>query len=171
VEAAISASQEVYADARVSVSRSSNRRPDARLWKALANDDGQLLWDVMPKDVYQQFQSLNDRHVGAARVEFERFRPFQATDLLRERAMQRLTLTSDGGLVTTIRNLTTKHHVKFMALPAIEGREWDRVIRERDKTPREADLACAKARLGAWRRPLPAGGCRPLRRQHGYCSL
>ncbi len=147
VEEVIRDSQEVYADARVTILRPSNHRADERLWKALSNEDGKLLWDVMPSDLYRQFQDLNDRYAGAERVAFEHFRPFQATDLLRERAMQRLTLTSDGGVPATIQRLAAKYRVKYMAPRAIEGREWGKVIAELDRTPREADIACAKARL------------------------
>lgn len=147
VEEVIRDSQAVYADARVASARISDRRADERLWKALSNVDGKLLWDVMPPDLYQQFQDLNTRYVGAERVAYEHFRPFQATDLLRERAMQRLTLTSDGGVPATVQRLAAKYRVKFMAPRPIEGREWNKVIAELDKTPREADIACAKARL------------------------
>lgn len=146
VEEVILNSQQVYADARISVMRPSERAADERLLKALSNQDGKVLLDVMPPDLYEKFVYLSQRY-GSHPGFFTFFRPFQATDMLRQYAMEYLELTSDGGVVATVQKLAAFYQVPVLAPKPIESREWDRVIAQLDRTPREADIPCARARL------------------------
>lgn len=146
VESVIADSQAIYADALIATERSSDRKVDARLMKALGNGGGKPLWRVMPPALYAQFTLLSRRYAGDSR-QFDYFRPYEATDLLREKAMERLTLTSDGGIVATVRALAAGHGVKFFNRRPIERGDWGRIISQLENTPREADVACAQARL------------------------
>ena len=100
----------------------------------------------MPADLHQRFMQLGEKYAGGSAV-FERFRPFQAVDTLRDTAMKRLQLTSDGGVPDTVRRLADRHGVKFMTFKPMRSGAWEKVVSDMEKTPREADLACARARL------------------------
>jgi len=146
VEAVIRDSQEVYAEPRIPLQRRTDAESQQRLWKAITNENGKLLQQVMPPDLYVQFSDLSRRYAGGTRV-FELFRPFQATDMLKDAAMERLQLTSDGGIADIVLNLAGRYGVKFMRLKELDTRAWDKMVSQLEKTPREADLACTKARL------------------------
>jgi len=146
VEAVIRESQEIYAEARIPLQRPTDAKSQQRLWKAVTNENGKLLRQVMPADLYAQFSDLSRRYAGDTRM-FELFRPFQATDMLKDAAMERLQLTSDGGIPDTVENLASRYGVRFLGFEELDTRAWDKLVAQLEKTPREADLACTKARL------------------------
>src|SRR5205085_295786 len=94
-------SQEIYAEARIPLETPEDARSHARLVKAVTNSDGKILAEVMPADLHQRFVQLSEKYAGGSAV-FERYRTFQAVDALRDAAMKRLQLTSDGGVDNTV---------------------------------------------------------------------
>jgi hypothetical protein len=105
-----------------------------------------MLRNVMPADLYAQFSDLSHRYAGDTRA-FEFFRPFQATDMLKDAAMAGLQLTSDGDIQDTVRGLADKYHVQFMGMKELDTRAWNTLVSQLEQTPREADLPCTRARL------------------------
>lgn len=146
VETVIGESQQVFAEARIPLQRPTDLKSQQRMWKAITNPDGKRLPAVMSAELYQQFADLNRRYGGNNRM-LETFRPFQATDMLKDNAMAQLGLTSDGGIHDTVRELAAKYHVPFMSFDELDTRAWNTLISQLEKTPREADLACTRARL------------------------
>ncbi|MEO6184946.1 MAG: TraB/GumN family protein [Steroidobacteraceae bacterium] len=144
LEAVIQQSQEIYFLTHISAPQ--NPGNDARLLQAVQNLDGRQLRDVMPADLYRQFSDLAQRYAGDSRA-FESFRPFVATDALRQVAMQRLRLTSERVVPATVQDLARQRGVKNVSAVLRDNRDWDRMISELAKTPREADIPCARARL------------------------
>src|SRR5690348_2834433 len=104
VEDAIRNSQEVYALEKIAIEARTDLKSRARLLKALSNTDGKILAEVMPAGLHQRFVQLSDRYADGSAL-FERFRPFQAVDMLQDAAMRRLQLTSDGGVHDTVQRL------------------------------------------------------------------
>ncbi len=144
VEKVVLESQEVYLGGRWIDDQVSDS--DKRARRALGNEDGKILRDVLPPDLYRQFSELSRRYAdGSAR--FERLRPFYAAEQLRDVAMARLKLASDGGVVQSVRNLARSLGVKVLAARAIRTRQRDRIIAQLEKTPRDADIACVREML------------------------
>ena len=146
VEEVIRHSQQVFALSRIPVERPTDAKSQQRLWKAVTNPDGKRLRDVMPPDLYRQFSELNRRYAGNSNF-FELFRPYQATDMLKDSAMARLSLTSEGGVHDTVLRLARQYGVEFMTFENTDTHAWDKLVSQLEKTPREADLACTKVRL------------------------
>ena len=110
------------------------------------NVDGKVLVEVMLVELHQRFVQLSQRYAGSS-APFERFRPFQAVDMLQDAAMNRLQLTSDGDVHDTVRWLANRYGAKFMTFKPLRSSAWERLIADLEKTPREADTACAAARM------------------------
>jgi uncharacterized protein YbaP (TraB family) len=146
VEDVIRGSQEVYALAQIPVERPDDVKSRTRMFKAVMNIDGKALVEVMPPDLHRRFVQLSEKYAGGS-APFERFRPFQAVDLLQDAAMNRLQLTSDGGVHDTVRRLADRHGVKYMTFQSLGSGTWERLISDLEKTPRDADVACAQARM------------------------
>lgn len=144
VEEVIRNSQAVYVAGRTVAAASS--RSVARAQRALMNGDGKLLLEMLPADLYQQFSELSRRHAGNT-SRFELYRPYYAAELLREAAMSRLGLASDGEVVARVTSLARRHGVKVHAIEAIAPGTKDRIITQLQRTPREADVPCARMLL------------------------
>jgi uncharacterized protein YbaP (TraB family) len=123
-----------------------NKRTTERAAKAIGNKDGKLLYEVLPPDVYARFEELSRRFAdGPAR--FQRYRPYYAVEFLRDIAMTRLHLSSDGGVVDKVRSLASYYLVEVRAIKPPSRRERDTMVRQLEKTPREADVPCVRAML------------------------
>ena len=146
VEEVIRHSQEVYALEKIAIEERKDLKSRERLLKALSNTDGRILAEVMPAALHERFVQLSDKYAGGS-APFERFRPFQAVDMLQDAAMQKLQLTSDGGVHETVQRVVKRQGVKFMGFTPLPSGAWDRLLADMEKTPREADLACAEARM------------------------
>lgn len=146
VEQVIRDSQQVYSLSQIPLDTPEDINSRVRMLKAVSNLDGKTLAEVMPTDLHQRFVQLSDRYAGSSAI-FERFRPFQATDMLQDAAMKHLQLTTDGGVHDTVRRLADKYGVKFLSVKPLRSGVWKRVVSDMEKTPREADLACARARM------------------------
>jgi uncharacterized protein YbaP (TraB family) len=146
VEEVIRNSQEVYAQRLIPVQAPDNLKSRVRMLKAVSNIDGKILAEVMPVDLHQRFVQLSERYAGSSAA-FERFRPFQASDMLQDAALKTLQLTSDGGVYDTVHRLADRYHVKFLAFETLRSSAWDRMVSDLEKTPRAADMACAAARM------------------------
>jgi hypothetical protein len=146
VEEVIRNSQQVFAHTVIPLERPTDLKSQQRMVKAITNPDGKRLQAVMPLDLYQQFSDLNRRYAGNNRM-LDLFRPYQATDMLKDGAMAQLGLTSDGGIAQTVQDLARRHNVDFGAFKLKDTRAWDIIITQLEKTPREADIPCTKARL------------------------
>jgi hypothetical protein len=146
VEEVIRNSQEVYALDKIAIEERKDSKNRTRLLKALSNTDGKTLAEVMPTVLHRRFAQLSEKYAGGS-APFELFRPFQATDMLQDAAMTRLQLTSDGGVHDTVQGLVKRHGVKFMGFKPLRSSAWDKMLADMEKTPREADLACAEARM------------------------
>jgi len=146
VEEVIRDSQEVYSLAQIPVEQPTDSESRSRMFKAVMNNDGKALVEVMPVELHQRFEQLSERYAGSS-APFERFRPFQAVDMLQDAAMKRLQLTSDGGVHDTVRRLADRRGVKFVTFKALGSGTWEKLISDMEKTPREADMACAEARM------------------------
>ena len=146
VETVIGESQVVYAETRIPLQRPTDLKSQQRAMKAISNPDGKPLSAVMPAALYKQFSDLNRRYAGNNGM-LESFRPFQATDMLKDSAMAQLSLTSDGGVHDRVRELARKYRVEYLEFEELDTRAWNTMISQLERTPREADLACTKARL------------------------
>jgi len=146
VEDVIRNSQEVYALEKIPVEPPDDIRSRTRLLTALTNSDGKVLAEVMPAAMHQHFVQLSEKFAEGS-APFERFRPFQAVDMLQDAAMKRLQLTSDGGVHDTVLRLAKRHGAKYMSFTPLRSSAWDKMLADMEKTPREADLACADARM------------------------
>lgn len=145
IEAVIRNSQAVYVGGRAEEGGSA--RSAARALRALSNTDGQLLLEVLPEDLYQRFAELSRRYAGNT-SRFERYRPYYAAEALRDAAMARLGLASDGEVVQRVASLARRHGVKVHAIEAMTARTRDRIIAQLEATPREADVPCVRVLLG-----------------------
>ena len=146
IEEVIRNSQEVYAHTLIPLERPTDLESQQRLLKAISNPDGNRLPAVMRPDLYEQFSDLNRRYAGNNRM-LDTFRPYQAADMLKEGAMAQLGLASDGGIGQTVYDLARRHNVGFRTFKLKETHAWDIIITQLEKTPREADIPCTKARL------------------------
>jgi hypothetical protein len=144
VEDVIRDSQAVYVAGRTVAGGSP--RTAARALRALMNGDGKVLREILPADLYQRFTELGRRYAGST-SRFELYRPYYATELLREAAMSRLGLASDGEVVARVTALARRHDVQVHAIEAIAGGTKDRIIAQLDRTPRDADVPCARMLL------------------------
>ena len=114
--------------------------------QAVSNIDGKILAEVMPAELHQRFAQLSERYAGSSAA-FERFRPFQASDMLQDASLKKLLLTSDGGVYDSVHRLANRYGVKFLAFETMRSNAWDKMVSDLEKTPREADLACTAARM------------------------
>jgi hypothetical protein len=146
VEEVIRGSQEIYAQRLIPVQAPQNLKSRVRMLRAVSNIDGKILAEVMPADLHQRFVQLSERYAGSGAA-FERFRPFQASDMLQDAAMKKLQLASDGGVYDSVRRLADRYRVKFLAFGTLRSNAWDRMVSDLEKTPRTADMACAAARM------------------------
>jgi hypothetical protein len=144
IEAVIRDSQAVYVGGRAV--EGASPRSSARALRALSNTDGRLLLEMLPADLYQRFAELSRRYVGNT-SRFERFRPYYATEYLRELAMSRLGLASDGEVVATVTGLARRHGVKVRAIEPTPRATRDRIISQLERTPRDADVPCVRLLL------------------------
>lgn len=143
VEAIVRESQEIYGEVSLIVSPS-----DAKLvYKATRNVDGKALEDVLPNDLYRQLVELN-RQFGGGSDQFEQLRPVAAADRLRDKALQKLKLTSDGGIQKSLQRLARKHRVKFRSLKVTaDDKPAREMTKQLDAIPREQDIPCAKVKM------------------------
>ncbi len=145
VQDVIRSSQAVYIGGR-DVAGAASSRSAERALRAIGNTDGRLLVDVLPPDVYERFSELSYRFAdGPAR--FQRYRPYYAVEFLRDIAMTRLHLTSDGGVVARVRSLAGYYLVDVHTIKSVSNRERETIVRQLQKTPREADVPCVRAML------------------------
>jgi hypothetical protein len=145
VEDVIRHSQAVYIGGR-DVAGAANSRSAERALRAIGNTDGKLLIDVLPPDVYERFTQLSYRFAdGPAR--FQRYRPYYAVESLRDIAMTRLHLASDGGVVARVSSLAGYFLVDVQTIKPVGSRERETIVRQLEKTPREADIPCVRAML------------------------
>lgn len=144
VEEVIRDSQAVYVGGRAIEGGSA--RSAARALRALSNVEGKLLLDVLPEDLHQRFAALSRRYAGNT-ARFEQYRPYYATEALRETAMTRLGLASDGEVVARVTRLARQHGVKVHAIEATADRARERIIAQLEATPREADVPCVRVML------------------------
>lgn len=144
LEAVISQSQAVHFLTQINAPRNLSNQAQAR--KAYLNVDGKLLSDVMPPDLYAQFDDLNARYGGGSQLP-QTYRPIAATDWLRQAAMQRLKLTSVSTVHATVDELARKHGVPVYGVKMKHDEVWDQMIARVEKTPREEDVPCARERL------------------------
>jgi hypothetical protein len=145
VQDVIRTSQAVYIGGR-DVAAATSSRSAERALRAIGNVDGKLLVDVLPPDVYARFMELSLRFAdGPAR--FQRYRPYYAVEFLRDIAMARLHLTTDGGVVAKVRSLAGYYLVDVHTIKSVSNRERETIVRQLEKTPREADVPCVRAML------------------------
>ena len=144
LEAVVRDSQEVYFLTHINAPSRNVSEP--ALLQAFQNADGKSLRDILPAGMHQQFTDLAQRYAGDSAV-FERLRPWVATDSLRQVAMQRLKLTSERAIAVTVQEMARKHGVKNISARLRDPADWDRMIAELARTPREKDIPCARARL------------------------
>jgi hypothetical protein len=146
VEAVIAQSQEVYTEALVDLRIGGNGAANERVLAALTNPDHKWLREVMPPDIYTQFDALNLRYAGGdARLEI--FRPFYAALELRKRALTQLQLNSDGQVHATIGYLARKHYVKVVPMNALLKPRPSELISKLQRMPAQADMECAHWQL------------------------
>ncbi len=108
--------------------------------------DGKLLVDVLPPDVYARFFRA-EPPVRRRAGQFQRYRPYYAVEFLRDIAMTRLHLASDGGVEARVRSLANYFLVDVQTIKPVGGRERDSIVRQLEKTPREADIPCVRVML------------------------
>jgi uncharacterized protein YbaP (TraB family) len=143
VEAIVKESQEIYGQAGLMVSASDGKL----VYKATGNVGGKVLADVLPNDLYRRFTELN-HEFGGSRDKFERLRPTAAVDGLRDQALQKLKLTSDGGVENSLQRLARKHRVKFRSLMVkADDKPAREITKQLDAIPREQDIPCAKGKM------------------------
>lgn len=119
---------------------------DERARAAFLNTDSQLLEQLLPPDMYAQFQDLNNRYGGSSLVP-QMYRPIAAMDWLRQAAMQRLRLTSDRAISVAVYALAQKYEVPTFGVKMKRDAVWDEMIERIGKTPRVMDVPCAAERM------------------------
>jgi hypothetical protein len=144
VEEVISRSQAVYVGGRAPESEAI--RDPASAMRALMIVDGNILKDLLPADLHQKFRDLAYRY-GRGPAFYQRYRPYYAAETLREDAMARLRLTSDGNVVNTVRVLAERRLVKVHAIKPVASGARNRIISQLGKTPRTADVPCVRVML------------------------
>lgn len=143
VEAIVKESQEIYGQV---VFRGTTSDAMA-VYKAIRNVDGKTLVEVLPDDLYRRFAELNDEFGGDS-GRFEQLRPIAAVDDLRDRALQKLKLASDGGIEKSLQRLARKHRVKFRSLDVtVDGKPGLEMTQQLDAIPREEDIPCATVKM------------------------
>lgn len=145
VESVIRVAQAVYIGGRSLEGTTSKRTRELAL-RAVGNTDGKLLAEVLPPDLFEQFTQLSRRFADGP-TRFQRYRPYYAMELLREIAMVRLRLASDGGVVDKVRSLADRFVVKVITIESLGDRARAASVAELDRTPREADIPCVRVML------------------------
>jgi uncharacterized protein YbaP (TraB family) len=143
VETIVKESQEIYGHVWFKGSTSDSKL----VYKATRNVDGKALEDVLPNDLYRRFVELN-RQFGGGSDQFQQLRPSAAADRLRDKALRKLKLTSDGGIEKSLQRLARKHRVKFRSLGVmIDDKPVREMMKQLDAIPREQDIPCAIAKM------------------------
>ncbi len=119
---------------------------DERTQQAWLNVDSKFLPDVMPAELYAQFEDLQARY-GNNNLAVQMYRPLRAAGWLKEMAMQRLQLTSNRAASRVVYQLAQQHGVPTFSIKMKQDEVWDRMIAQLDKTPREDDAPCVKEKL------------------------
>lgn len=146
VEQVIAASQEIYSEATLTIQVGGSGKDDVQILEALANDDRKWLRDVLPPDLYAQFNALNARYAGND-MRLELLRPFYAATELRKRALQRLQLDSDARLHSTVAAQARKHVVALRSLERVLAPRPATLARNIRRAPRQVDIDCARWQL------------------------
>jgi hypothetical protein len=144
VEEVISHSQAVYVGGRAP--DGDGLRDPASAMRALMNVDGDILKDILPAELHERFSVLANRY-GAGPARYQRYRPYYAVEALREDAMARLRLTSDGNVVTVVRVLAERRLVPVHAIKPVANADRNRIIAQLGRTPRTADVPCVRVML------------------------
>lgn len=117
VEQAIAESQEVLGPPSVSLKPKTNFFGKLFLLPSLVgarkNPDGQTLQQMVPAPDYARWLVLKKQYLGNDRG-VEGWRPIFAAVELYDKAIKRHGLTASGGVKDTVRDLATKHKVKFI---------------------------------------------------------
>ncbi|MET0281144.1 MAG: TraB/GumN family protein [Steroidobacteraceae bacterium] len=146
VEEVIAQAQEVYTEGSLDLRIGGNGADNERILQALANPGHKWLREVMPADIYAQFNALNMRYAGGdARLEI--FRPFYAALELRKRALTQLQLNSDGQVHATIGFLARKHYVKQLGMGMVLAPRPAQLIGKLQRVPASVDNECARWQL------------------------
>jgi uncharacterized protein YbaP (TraB family) len=146
VEAILKDARELYTEPNFETYLAQTRQGMRLMERAIQNDAGKTLQDVLPPDLYASFDALRLEYAGGGR-RFEEFRPFVAVQRLKERAMRNLSLSGDGGIRTKILALARRNRVKVRSLTLIDNKAARPAMLDLDAIPREMDIPCMRAQL------------------------
>lgn len=117
VEQTIAGSQEVLGPPSIALKPKTNFFGKLFLLPSLIgarkNPDGQTLQQVVPAPDYARWLTLKQQYIGSDRG-IEAWRPIFAAVELYDKAIKRHGMTASGGVKDTVRDLASKHNVKFV---------------------------------------------------------
>lgn len=146
VETILEQARELYTEPGFETYLASSRENNALMDRAIQNEAGTKLQDVLPADLYERFAALREQYAGGGQ-RFEEFRPFVAVQRLKERAMRTLSLTGDGGIRSRIVALAKRNRVKVRSLTLKDNSAARPAMLDLDAIPRQTDVPCMRAQL------------------------
>ena len=146
VEAVLKDAQEVLSD-EPAISANASLFGKLRLymqWRSLRkNNDGEVLHDIVPTDLYTRFADLKTKY-AANDDGIERLRPALAGGRLYTKAVNASGLSARGVVSKAVLKLAKKHDVKIqrgeLKIDDVGG-----ILKELSETPRDVEIKCLEA--------------------------
>jgi len=159
IEAVVAQSQEVFSEASLVMRLGGKGDAQDQVMQALLNPEGTSLRDLMPPDLFSQFEQLQAQYAGQDR-RLEQLRPFAAALELRKRALTSIGLDSDGQVHDYMEYLARRHLVRLHPLGRTIEPRPKTLVADLARMPAQADLDCARWQLAQLQRELRSAAVR-----------